>query len=107
MTKDTWAIISTIGGLIAVAAGVLISQNNQLNTRIEVLESNLNTRIEDLGSNISSRLEDLDGDVDNLRTDVRQLDERLRGVEIAFAKVDQRLLTLERAIIPAGEADDE
>ena len=29
-------------------------------------------------------------------------DSRLRAVEIAFAKVDQRLATLERAIIPAA-----
>ena len=39
----------------------------------------------------------------NLRTDVRQMNDRLRGVEIAFGKVDQRLLTLERALIPAAE----
>ena len=31
------------------------------------------------------------------RSDPRRLDNRLRTVEIAFAKVDQRLLTLERA----------
>ncbi|MCY4029583.1 MAG: hypothetical protein OXH75_25120 [Acidobacteria bacterium] len=30
-------------------------------------------------------------------------DDRLRGVEIAFGKVDQRLLTLERVVLPAPE----
>ncbi len=29
----------------------------------------------------------------------RRLDDRLRGVEIEFGKVDQRLLTLERVIL--------
>ena len=55
---------------------------------------------------MNTRFNSLEGNVDNLRTDVRQMDERLRAVEIEFAKVDQRLLTLERAVIPAAEGDD-
>lgn len=39
-----------------------------------------------------------------VRADLRRLDDRLRGVEIEFGKVDQRLLTLERVILP-GQAD--
>ena len=35
-----------------------------------------------------------------LREDHAALDARLRGVEIGFAKVDQRLETVERAILP-------
>ena len=31
------------------------------------------------------------------------LDERLRAVEVAFGKIDQRLLTLERVILPGPE----
>ncbi len=53
-----------------------------------------------------TRFSDLDGDVGNLRSDVREMGERLRNVEIQFAKVDQRLLTLERAIIPAADSDE-
>ena len=37
------------------------------------------------------------------RADVRRLDDRLRAVEVAFGKVDQRLLTLERVLIPAPD----
>ena len=44
--------------------------------------------------------------VGNLRSDVREMGEPLRNVEIQFAKVDQRLLTLERAIIPAADSDE-
>ena len=47
-----------------------------------------------------------DGDVGNLRTDVREMGERLRNVEIEFARVDQRLVTLERAIIPAADSNE-
>ena len=39
-----------------------------------------------------------------MREDVAGLRERLRAVEIGFAKVDQRLETLERAILPPAEA---
>ena len=48
-----------------------------------------------------------------IRTDVRRLedrlnamDDRLRAVEIAFAKVDQRLATLERLHLPAPDPAD-
>ncbi|MDE0125501.1 MAG: hypothetical protein OXN97_13085 [Bryobacterales bacterium] len=40
--------------------------------------------------------------IDRLETDVRAMDDRLRTVEIASWKVDQRLETLERAISPAA-----
>ena len=98
MTRDTWAIIGTtvtIGSIIVALGAIAINQNSELNTRISDLREEMNIR-----------LADLDGDVDNLRTDVRQMGERLRDVEIEFAKVDQRLLTLERAVIPAAEGED-
>ena len=48
-----------------------------------------------------------------IRTDIRPLedrmnamDDRLRAVEIAFAKVDQRLATLERLHLPAPDPAD-
>lgn len=98
MTTDTWAIIGTmvtIGSIIVALGAIAINQNSQLNTRIS-----------DLRAEMNSRFTDLDGDVDNLRTDVRQIGERLRGVEIEFGKVDQRLLTLERAVIPTADGED-
>ena len=46
---------------------------------------------------------DVGKEIDSLRaevrTDLRRLDDRLRGVDIEFGKVDQRLLTLERVIL--------
>lgn len=98
MTKDTWAIIGTmvtIGSIIVALGAIAINQNSELNTRIG-----------DLREEMNSRLADLDGDVDNLRTDMQRMGERLRGVEIEFAKIDQRLLTLERALIPAAEGEE-
>ncbi|MYH30467.1 MAG: hypothetical protein F4137_16825 [Acidobacteria bacterium] len=116
MTKDTWAIIGTmvtIGSIVVALGAIAINQNSQLNTRISDLNNDFNTRISDLRAEMNSRFAemngrftDLDGDVDNLRTDVRQMGDRLRAVEVEFAKVDQRLLTLERAVIPIAEGDD-
>lgn len=98
MTRDTWTIIGTmvtIGSIIVALGAIAINQNSQLNTRISDLREEMNVR-----------LADLDGDVSNLRTDVQQMGERLRGVKIEFAKIDQRLRTLERAVIPAAEEND-
>ncbi len=47
----------------------------------------------------------LDGRMDRIESRLAGFDDRLRAVEIAFGKVDQRLATLERAIIPAAGAD--
>ena len=79
--------------------------NDDLNSRIGDLNDDLNSRIGDLRAEMNTRFTDLDGDLANLRSDMREMGERLRNVEIGFAKVDQRLLTLERAIIPAADSD--
>ncbi|MCY4661956.1 MAG: hypothetical protein OXF93_19435 [Acidobacteria bacterium] len=51
--------------------------------------------------------------VGGVRADLRavherldRLDDRLRAVEIAFGKVDQRLLTIERIVLPAPDPAD-
>lgn len=38
--------------------------------------------------------------LDRIETDIWNIDARLRGVEIEFGKVDQRLATLERLHLP-------
>ena len=44
--------------------------------------------------------------MDRIETRLDGFDERLRNVEIALGKVDQRLLTIERIILPAPEQPD-
>ena len=109
MTKDTWAIIGTmvtIWSIIVALGAIAINQNSELHRRVNDLNDDLNSRIGDLRAEMNTRFTDLDGDVGNLRTDVREMGERLRNVEIEFAKVDQRLVTLERAIIPAADSNE-
>ncbi len=57
---------------------------------------NQSRRIDELGGEVTDQLDDV-------KTDVRDMRTRLLNVQIAFGKVDQRLLTLERVIIPAAE----
>ena len=75
------------------------------------LFANFNARFDDqsaqiagLRTEIADLRTDMTGQIADLRDDMRRLDDRLRAVEIAFGKVDQRLLTLERVLIPAPES---
>lgn len=76
VSTDTKWIIGTVIGAVVAMTGVVVSV-------MAILIGGVNARIE------------------RLETDVRSMDDRLRAVEIAFGKVDQRLETLERAILPA------
>ncbi|MCY4078542.1 MAG: hypothetical protein OXH04_24270 [Acidobacteria bacterium] len=42
-----------------------------------------------------------------IQTDIRRLDDRVRGVEVEFGKVDQRLATLERLHLSTPEPADD
>ena len=75
------------------------------------LFANVNARFDDqsaqiagLRTEIADLRADMTGQIADLRDDMRRLDDRLRAIEIAFGKVDQRLLTLERVLIPAPES---
>ena len=71
-SNDAKWIIGTLGGLLVVIGGLLLAQNAGLRA-----------------------------DIAELRTDFRRLDDRVRAVEIALGKVEQRLETLERVMLPA------
>ena len=81
MSNDTKWIVGTA----LVLAGLLSAQIAGVNARIDDLRADLTTRM------------------DRIETRLDGLDERLRNVEVAFGKVDQRLLTIERIILPAPE----
>ena len=51
---------------------------------------------------VHRRIDDLAAAVSGLRADLAAIDDRLRAVEIAFGKVDQRLATIERIVLPAS-----
>lgn len=86
MSSDTKWIIGTIIPAILVVAGLL---SVQITGQI---------------TGVNARIDDLNGRLERLETDVRSMDARLRAVEIAFGKVDQRLETLERALVPTPKS---
>ena len=77
------------------------------NLRIDDLRGDLTGQIDDLRGDLTGQMDDLRGDltgqIDDVKTDIRDMRTRLRNVQIDFGKVDQRLLTLERVIIPPVE----
>ena len=106
MSTDTKAIIGTIVVAAVSLGGLLSAQFAGVNTRIDDLRTELIDRIDtvkaDLSNEIATVKADLSADNADIRTDLRRMDDRLRAVEIAFGKVDQRLETLERLHRPAG-----
>lgn len=121
MTTDTKAIIGTIvavavslgglfGGLLSVQFSGINARFDDINTRfddvnarIDDLRTDLTTRIDDLRTDLTTRIEAVELDLAGVRTDLRRFDDRLRAVEIAFGKVDQRLATLERLHLPGSD----
>ena len=95
MSTDTKAIIGTIVVAAVSLGGLLSVQFAGVNTRIDDLRTELIDRIDTVKADLSNEIADI-------RTDLRRMDDRLRAVEIAFGKVDQRLETLERLHRPAG-----
>ncbi len=91
MTGDTKWIIGTIVPAILALGGMLSVQIAGVNIRID---------------DMNGRIDDMNGRLERLETDVRSMDTRLRAVEVGFGKLDQRLETLERAILPAGLPSD-
>ena len=95
MSTDTKAIIGTIVAAAVSLGGLLSAQFAGVNTRIDDLRTELIDRIATVKTDLSNEIADI-------RNDLRRMDDRLRAVEIAFGKVDQRLETLERLHRPAG-----
>ena len=107
MSDTRTLVVAVVGtGLVVITVQVAV---------MSMLIGGVNARIDDLRADIVRFRGEMREDADDLRADVvrfrsemredvADLRERLRAVEIGFAKVDQRLETLERAILPPAEA---
>ncbi len=78
MSTDTKAIIGTIVGTGLVLAGLLSAQIAGVNARVD----------------------DVRADMREMRASMERFDARLDAVEVALGKLDQRLLTIERVVLP-------
>ena len=107
MTTDTRAIIGTIvavgvslGGLLSVQFSSVNARLDDVHARIDDLCTELTGRIDDLHTELTGRIDAVEGNLAGVGDDLRRFDDRLRAVGIAFGKVDQRLATLERLLLP-------
>ena len=79
MSRDTKPIIGTIISVGVMVAGLLLTQIAGVNTRLDHVRDDMRA----------------------LRTSIERLDTRLDAVEVAVGKLDRRLLTIERQLLPS------
>ncbi len=102
-------------GAIVVTLGVGMCSTNprfddlngrfdDTNRRLDERFDGVDQRFDDHVADVNRRLNALGADVRGLRADHVRFDERLRAVEVAFGRVDQRLLTIERVVLPPAPA---
>ena len=96
MSESRTIVVTIIGTGVALGALLIGLVMNQ-NLRIDDLRGDLTGQIDDLRGDLTGQIDDLrvdlTGQIDDVKTDIRDMRTRLRNVEIAFGKVDQRLLT--------------
>ena len=89
------AVITAIVGTGGVLAGLLLTQIGALNARID-----------DMRADMRDLRTEMRADMRDIRATLERFDARLDAVEIALAKLDQRLLTIERVVLPAAESGE-
>ena len=95
------AVLLGAGAIAAAVTGGSCSTNariDDMNARID----DMNARIDDMSARIDDVVEQMREHRREIRVDLQRFDDRLRAVETEFSKIDQRLLTLERVILPAA-----
>ena len=107
-TKNVAAIIGTILGTGLAMTTVLVTslggRMTSIEGRITNLENELRATRTELREEIHTTGEEIRATRTELREEIRALNTRVRTVETGFARIDQRLETLEHAVIPAAEA---
>ena len=104
-------------GAIVVTLGVGTCSTNARIDDVNRRFDDVDRRFDDLSASVDRRFDDLSASVnrrfDQVRADIRELgadhvrfDERLRAVEVTFGKVDQRLLTIERVVLPPASSGE-
>lgn len=98
-----WIIGTTITAAVALSAQMALvismisglrEDTNQRFNQVEQRFSQIEQRFNQIEQRFDDRFNRMEQRLDGF-------DERLRAVEIAFAKIDQRLSTLERSLLPS------
>ena len=102
MSTDTKWIVGTGAAIILSVVGTGVALGGLLSVQFAAIDA----RFDDLRADVAAVKADLTAEIAVVRDDVRRMDDRLRAVEIAFGKVDQRLETLERLHLPGPDAGE-
>jgi hypothetical protein len=109
MSTDTKWIVGTGAAIILSVVGTGVALGGLLSVQFAAINArfdDVNARFDDLRADLAAVKADLTAEIAVVRDDVRRMDDRLRAVEIAFGKVDQRLETLERLHLPGPDAGE-
>lgn len=117
MSSDTKVIIGTVIGTNLAVAALLSAQLASVNGRFDDgsadmrdMRSSLRSDMHDLRSEMRSDMHDLRsdlrGEMREMRESMERFDTRLDAVEAALGKVDQRLLTIKRVVLPAAPPNE-
>ena len=110
MSTDTKWIVGTGVAIILSVVGTGVALGGLLSIQFDARFDDVNVRIDDLRADLTAEMAavkaDLSAEIAVVRDDLRRMDDRLRAVEIAFGKVDQRLETLERLHLPGPDAGE-
>ena len=100
-------------GAIVVTLGVGTCSTNaridDVNRRFDDVNrrfDDVDRRFDDLSASVNRRFDQVRADIRELGADHVRFDERLRAVEVTFGKVDQRLLTIERVVLPPASSGE-
>ena len=99
MSSDTKWIIGTGVALMASVLGSAVAVIAVVVTLVGGVREDVRTLRDDLHAAV-------DGLRDDMREDHARFDARLDALEVAVGKVDQRLLTIERVVLPAPAAGE-
>ena len=109
-STDQMSLLLAVGAIVVTLGVGTCSTNariDDVNRRLDDLNADVNRRFDAMGADVNRRFDDVNRRFDAMRADIRGLradhvgfDERLRAVEIALGQVDQRLLTIERVVLP-------
>ena len=113
MNQMNLSIIGTGIGVTAIVVSAMAVVAGGINDHLATITGqidDMNGRIDTTNGRIDALRSDVTAQIDGLRSDMREdhrdFSTRLRSVEVEFGKVEQRLETLERAVIPSASPAD-
>ena len=110
MTNDTKWIVGTGVAVMASVIGSTVAIIAVVVTLVGGVRDDMDGMRDDMHAAVEGLRDDMHAAVEALRDDSREdharFDARLDAIEVALGKVDQRLLTIERIVLPGPDAGE-